>query len=190
MRELAEPMATRIVREITGSGLHEEETKVAYVPPSMTKRGIYERFCFDRGWYMEKDGRGRYTEITERSDSDWGGKLTSRICLWMTFRRFWQMHYPNLCIRSASEDIWGECYKVANRSRYGKRKSDDDDDDVDGEDVTAETEPITNNSSYLSFSSKWNVKPSNSARSIGNDVPSHFAQLLFHRNATDSPIKR
>lgn len=67
--------ATRLAREITGVGLRAGEEEIE-LPTHMTKRGLYTKFCWERGWKLLSDVKGNYTrtlrlhdtEFPERSD--------------------------------------------------------------------------------------------------------------------------
>ena len=97
MKELAEPTATRLVQELTGTGLKDHDLDVKYLPPSFTKRGLYKRFCFECGWVLKADHRSNYKTKTPRTDDRWGAdKSPEPVGSWGTFRNFWRTHYSNI----------------------------------------------------------------------------------------------
>jgi hypothetical protein len=55
---LARPQATKVVRELTGSGLREGEEGVIELPPSFLKRGMFARFISDRDYKVVDNPRG------------------------------------------------------------------------------------------------------------------------------------
>jgi len=98
MEDLAEPRATRLVREQTSIGIREEETGRVYLAPSFTKRNLYARFCNERGWTVKSDHKSNLT-IVERTDTDWTDGEPKKCCSWVTFRRFWRKEFPDLYVR-------------------------------------------------------------------------------------------
>jgi hypothetical protein len=82
MMELAEPRATRFIRERTGQlQTRDTEDDLLQLPPYLSKRGLYRRFCFERGWRVEITAKGKSVQ-TKRHDGDWNnpGIVFSAIC--------------------------------------------------------------------------------------------------------------
>jgi hypothetical protein len=64
MEEYAEPIATLIVHSktelITKICLKNGERGVVCLPPYWSQRGLYTRFCMERGWDIKQDNGGKY----------------------------------------------------------------------------------------------------------------------------------
>jgi hypothetical protein len=69
LHDEAEVPATRLVREITGIGLRAGEEERTVLPTHMTKRGLYKTFCWEQGWKMVTDARGKYTSTPRPPDA-------------------------------------------------------------------------------------------------------------------------
>ena len=70
------------MREETGTGLRDGEEDVVELPTAWSKRGLYFRFCYERGWKVNTDGRGR-TNLEAII-----GKDQHPVCHWSSFLRF------------------------------------------------------------------------------------------------------
>ena len=92
-----EPYASQFVRTIAGCELRDEEKGILELPPSYTKRKLYERFCFENGWIASADAKGNYSawnqyklrphdDINEEMAA-WPSEtsVTQVICSWATF---------------------------------------------------------------------------------------------------------
>ena len=55
-----DPYATRFVRTLAECDVRDEEDGILELPPSYTKRKLYERFCFENGWIARADAKGNY----------------------------------------------------------------------------------------------------------------------------------
>jgi hypothetical protein len=71
MKELAEPRATRLVRELTNNGVRDDNDTLD-LPAWTTKRELYRRWCFEQGWKMRTTDMGNWTRIPRQ---DYEGKL-------------------------------------------------------------------------------------------------------------------
>lgn len=121
MEELAEPTAMRFVRDQTGQlDSRDEDDDVLYLAPSYSKRSLYHRFCYERGWIMSTTSKGT-TKKSLREDQDWVENTEnepSKICHWRSFWKFWQQSFPKLRVRKPSADVCGDCHKFFNRIKY------------------------------------------------------------------------
>jgi len=119
MLEAAEVPATRMVRCLTGVSLRKDEEGLVELPSYFTKRSLYKRFMYEGGWVVKTNAKGNYVAATERDDEHWTAddKLQA-LMSWTSFRIYWREHFPNLRIRSKSEDVCGECQIVAMRMKY------------------------------------------------------------------------
>ena len=89
-RNYSEPTATRFVRLVTETTLR-DDVEVFELPPSYTKRKLYERYCFQRGHKVKADAEGSYPKVeeyparTEYDDVLWPiGSLPQPVCSWYT----------------------------------------------------------------------------------------------------------
>ena len=92
---LATPQATRVVRELVGTGLRgggDGADAILELPPSFSKRGMYSRFVEHRGYEIFTDARGTIKAKQSTAES----LATQPICSVTTFRNFWQKHFPEL----------------------------------------------------------------------------------------------
>jgi hypothetical protein len=82
LKELAQPTSTRFVREHVGTGLRDDKVHLLELPSSWSKRGLYNRFCDERGWIVETTHRGTI-KTTKKIEVD----KNKPICYWRTFQR-------------------------------------------------------------------------------------------------------
>jgi hypothetical protein len=141
-----EEYATRIIRTLTRNELRDEEKGAVDLPSHTTKKEVYEKFCFDRGWAFKSDNMGRYPKVKDyasRQEDDmfWpSGTLHVEVCSWLSFTDIWKTHCSNIRIRRPCNNTCGECTVFRNAFRYREiRKSaeqssmdevDEDDDDL------------------------------------------------------------
>ena len=121
MKQFSTPTATRVVREECGTGLRDGEENVFELPTSWSKRGLYARFCFERGYTIGCNARGNITK-TERSDQQWNIADKKTICSWHAFLKFWERNYPMIRLASPSADICTDCHIFFNRAKYVARR--------------------------------------------------------------------
>ena len=55
MKLLAEPHASKVVRNLTQIVIKDDDDD-SELPSNFTKRGMYERWCLDRGWVAKARG--------------------------------------------------------------------------------------------------------------------------------------
>ena len=126
MKQWSEPIATQYVRELTGTTVRDDDVNKVILPPYLTKRGMYDKFCFERGWKVSTNAKGTVT-LAPREDDDWlnEGEEAAPICSRRQFDRFWKQHYPEMVIRKPTKDICDECYSFYNCQKYkaAKKKS-------------------------------------------------------------------
>ena len=111
------PQSTRMVREATGSGLRYGEEGVVELPPSLTKRLLYRRFCEERGWDTSTSDRGLIRCVPRE------GEQQQEVGSWTTFRNLWKKEFPNLKTRKSAEDVCTLCYTYSNAFRRQMRRS-------------------------------------------------------------------
>ena len=123
------------------------------LPPSYTKRKLYERYCFQKGHKIKADADGSYPKVEQyppRTDFDdvlWPvGSVPQPVCSWSTFRSIWKEEFKSLRIRKASEDICGQCVLYQNRWRHQSKKKNADSDSEPEEEVVDTSHPLYENS--------------------------------------------
>jgi hypothetical protein len=116
LKDFAEPESTCFVREETGSGLRHGEENVSLLPSCFSKRGLFIRWCDERGWKMITLPRGGYRHEKKKND-DGSDVETQPICSNSTFYRFWKEHYPKLILKRPSEDACTYCYQFHHKVR-------------------------------------------------------------------------
>ena len=120
LKDEAEPHATRIVCEATGVGLRDKEIDSVELPSSMSKRRLYYRYLFQRGYKVKSDAKGRMPNIKnfpirDTFDDDWPqGSEPLPVCSWYYFRQYWKTNYPKMMIRPPSHDTCAECWRYKN----------------------------------------------------------------------------
>ena len=132
----AQPRSTLAVRTETGAvSLKKADTEIVELPTHYSKRGLYVRFCRERGWHLERKQQGHYA-VVNVSDA---GDTSNRPPLldWRTFRRFWKREFPKLILSKPRVDMCTLCHKFHNRFKYCSRAKDppqgeESDDEDDG----------------------------------------------------------
>eukprot|EP00978_Attheya_sp_CCMP212_P039671 scaffold208562_cov36-Attheya_sp.AAC.1 len=118
----AETHATRVVRERTKATLRDCNVDLVELPSSMTKRNLYEQFCYGRGYKMQVTATGSYGPLNEANvrevdpeDDSWPeGSVPLPICSYGYFWSYWKRNFPNLAIRPPSRDTCDECFGYSN----------------------------------------------------------------------------
>ena len=111
---MAEPSATRLVRETTGQlTTRDDNDDYLYLPSNTSKRGLYRQYCEHRGKKVVTSASG----VIELVDDD--NAKTKKDCIsWTTFCSFWHKNFPHLKVSQPHEDICKECYIFANCHKY------------------------------------------------------------------------
>jgi hypothetical protein len=119
-----EVYATRIIRSLTKQELRDEEKGGVDLPSNTTKLELYEKFCFDRGWAIKSDNKGRYPKLKDYTNRMADGMFwpadaeTSEVCSWFSFRKFLKDHCGNIRIRRPCNNTCGKCTIYRNPFRY------------------------------------------------------------------------
>ena len=120
LKDEAETHATRVIREASGVQLRDEEIDTVELPSSLSKRQIYYKFCFQRGYIVKSDAKESMPRISdipirEFDETLWpAGSVPMVVCGWYYFRQFWKTYYPKMTIRPPSHDTCAECWKYKN----------------------------------------------------------------------------
>jgi hypothetical protein len=131
LTQQGESHATRVVREKTKVGLRDGDVDLVELPSAMTKRNLYEQFCFSRGYKMQVSANGSYGPLklaevrgghADADDESWPvGSIPLPICSYGYFWKFWKKEYPKLGIRPPSRDTCDECFQYSNVLGQHKR---------------------------------------------------------------------
>jgi hypothetical protein len=120
MKEEAEPIATGVVRELSGeTTLRDADCDVDYLPPHVSKRSCYGRFCLNRGWLITSTNKG------VAKSEPLIGREQQEIPSLTAYMSFWDKHYKNLKVRRPTKDVCGDCYNVYNQSKYQPSNNND-----------------------------------------------------------------
>jgi hypothetical protein len=94
------------------------------LPNSITKRNIFEKWCFLRGWKAIPDNIGEY-KFEERNTKEtfWEECDTIEICSWWKFRDLWNRYLPHVRIRAPCYDNWGDCTIFKDAFRYREQNN-------------------------------------------------------------------
>jgi len=99
LKEHAEPVATWMVREKMGKlHVHDADDKKLMLAPSWSKRKLYGRFAYGRGWIIKMNNQG-CVEKKCRQDDQWKDNEPLPICSWGQFWRYRQQEFLDLVIR-------------------------------------------------------------------------------------------
>jgi hypothetical protein len=60
-----EVYATRVIRSLGKGELWDEEKGAVDLPSNTTKREMYELYCFNRGWTVKSNNKGRYPNVVD-----------------------------------------------------------------------------------------------------------------------------
>ena len=110
LKDEAETHATRVVREVSGVTLRDEEVDTVELPSSFSKRQVYSRYCFQRGWVVRADAKGCLPKLKDYqrrpfNDLDWPvGSEAKPVPSRIYFDQYWKSHFPLMKIRNPSAD--------------------------------------------------------------------------------------
>ena len=111
---LAEPSATRLVREATGTlTIRDNNDTAKYLPSNMSKRGCYRQYCQQRGEIVvtSHDGSCTLDNIDNVNNN--------KECIsWCYFFNYWKSNFSHLKVSKPSHDIYKECYIFFNCNKY------------------------------------------------------------------------
>ena len=146
----AAPFARRVIREETGMTVRDDNPNDVALPPHMTKRRCYARWCWERGWRVTKKNRtltwyDALADFPQRENDDasevplWPtGSESKTIVHWTTFLYFWKANFSHIKIRNKGADTCTDCLVLTNEFRFTRARSrnvpNEDDDDEDNED--------------------------------------------------------
>jgi hypothetical protein len=60
-----EVYTTRVIHSLTKIELRDEEIDDVELPSNTTKREMYELYCFNSGWTVKSDNKGRYPKVVD-----------------------------------------------------------------------------------------------------------------------------
>jgi hypothetical protein len=153
--------ATRVVRSLTNTKLRDEEIGDVDLPSNTTKREMYELYCFNRGWAVKSDNKGRYPKVVDykqRKVEDKADMESFEVCSWWSFRNIWKEHCSNIRIRSPCNDTCGECIIFQNSFCCCSSKVGNVDDDVTYGEHDSEVEPASDDEDGEALVDKDDIK--------------------------------
>ena len=114
---MAELHASQVVWIETKIVIKDDDDNVE-LPSNFTKRGMYERWCLDRGWVAKaRVGNGSYGRIAKyetrktQEGTDWPlDSVSLLVCCFNTFISYWKKNFPSIKIKNSSHDTCGTCY--------------------------------------------------------------------------------
>jgi hypothetical protein len=124
LEKLAEPCATRLVREEVGEmTLRDHDDNAVYLPMTYGRRTTYRMYCYKQGWFAETTHSGNYKK-------KWVGKGPEKknIVSYTTFYNYWKVVFPHIKISNRREDVCNWCFIFMQRKKYDYCQSCDDDD--------------------------------------------------------------
>ena len=155
--EEGEAHATRQVRIEFQTCLRDSDLDLVQLPPCYSKRQLYQRFCYEKGWIAKCNAKGTYPPINQlkrRPFDDeneemalWPtGSIPGEVCSWRSFLRTWNTYLPFLKIRSPAHDTCVSCNIFRNRSKYLASRDDRENEDASETSLYC---PTTNEESLL-----------------------------------------
>jgi hypothetical protein len=113
--------STRIIREETGTTTRDDNPEELVLPPHISKRSCYGRWCYSRGWNLVKKSSAKTTyapvkEYEGRPNDDdaevplWPtGSVQDPVVTWPTFLNYWKKNFGHLKIRKKGADTCTDC---------------------------------------------------------------------------------
>ena len=93
LHQLGTPQATRVVRDLTGTGLRDGEEGVTELPPAFSRQSMYKRWVMERGYDVEPNQKRGGTKATKLRGVD---LATQPICSFSKFKTYWKQEHQNL----------------------------------------------------------------------------------------------
>ena len=136
LKQEALPFATRIIREETGTTTRDDDPDDLVLPPHISKHQCYARWCYSRGWKVEKlsSAKTQYKPVSEyaprpHDDDDdvplWPqGSVSLRVISWPPFLSYWQRKFPYIKIRKKGADTCTDCQILCNQFRTRQARAD------------------------------------------------------------------
>ena len=99
--------------------LRDTDVDTVELPSSYTKRKVFERYVFSRGYKIKANSAGIYPKkddwpVRDFDEVDWPVGSTPRpVPSDNYFHKYWKNNFNNLWIKKTSRDTCNECWKVA-----------------------------------------------------------------------------
>ena len=115
LESMAEVIATRTVREMTGEVLLRDTSDTKkYLPAWMTKQDSYRDYALKSGYEVTFNNRSH-------AISKWvgiGPEPERGIISFTRFCQYWKEHHGNIVVSIPSKDICSLCHALSNQHRY------------------------------------------------------------------------
>ena len=95
LQQLGSPQATRVVRDLTGSGLRDGEEGVTKLPPAFSRQSMYKRWVEERGFEVEPNQKRGGMKATRKCNVH---LATQPICSFSKFKSYWKQEHRKLCL--------------------------------------------------------------------------------------------
>ena len=205
LKSEGENYASRQVRARLGNTYLRDNEDDVRLPPSWSKRLVYERWVYSNGWIARTDGGDSSYSSTKLyaprpyDDHLWpeGSPIIPVVCK-ATFMTYWKTYYDDIKIAPSSKDTCGTCWEYKRQMAVRDRsvRNADADDSEDNTESIYETESVgggevgpndDNNDCDESIGSNTNVSDTNN-KSDGTTITSHSinntilnsAQVPYH----------
>ena len=130
------PFAMRLLRDETGTNTRDDNVDDVVLPPHVTKHSLYARWCYSRGWKVEKKSSAKTImkstkEYTKRDyepvDEDGislfpPGSEYGKVISWPSFLRYWKRNFGHVKLRKKGADICTDCLIIMNDFRSCQRR--------------------------------------------------------------------
>ena len=119
--------ATRFVREEAGIVVRDDNQNEVALSPHLSKRQLYARWCYDRGWMVEYKSQARSMyesrdKFRSRVHDDkveaplWPtGSEGKPILSWQVFLHYWNTKFPYIKIWKRGADTCTDCLVLTNK---------------------------------------------------------------------------
>jgi hypothetical protein len=118
IESLCEVVPTRFVRDRTGFTTRDDKETYT-LPPYMSKKSLYVRWCYERGWNIESTAN---SIVSKQRRLDWpADEETQQILSWPYFLHVWKRDFCHITIRCPTADICDDCYLFYNQVKFKTR---------------------------------------------------------------------
>ena len=129
LKDEGDDYASKQVRTSAGQlYLRDNELDGVRLPPSYSKKMLYDRWCFNQGWVIGRgsDAHKGYKSFRQRNfdDNDFPpGSFPSPICSRETFMTYWKKNFSSIKIAPAAKDTCAKCWEYKRQIQSQDRRS-------------------------------------------------------------------